>query len=228
MSNRTTKILKSFFTLLTPILLITATVRLLTTDQYLAFEYSKPGFPKDELGFADRQRFILASTNIHYVLAHLPNDELSKQSLNGIPVYSPREVSHMADVREVFRWILLVGHVAFLLLVLIALFLWRKGERQALGSGIQTGGLLTSAIIFFIGLSAIFAWQAWFNTFHLLFFKSGSWLFSYSDTLIRLFPVEFWFDATMTISILSLLGGITMALVGRQWRIALIRIPQSF
>ncbi len=85
-----------------------------------------------------------------------------------------------------------------------------------LASAIQPGGLLTSGIILSIALLAIFAWQFWFETFHLFFFKPGSWLFSYSDTLIRLFPVEFWFDATLTISVFSLAGGLSLALIG--WR----------
>ncbi len=89
-----------------------------------------------------------------------------------------------------------------------------------LASAIQSGGLLTSGFILSIGLLAVFAWQFWFEMFHLFFFKPGSWLFSYSDTLIRLFPMEFWFDATLNISILSLIGGLIIALIGWQWRIA--------
>ncbi len=221
MSRRTNTILKLFLIFLMPILIITAAVRLLATDQYLAFEYNKAIFPPDPFGFTDHQRFILASTNIHYVRAHLPNDELSKQTLNGIPVYSPREVSHMANVQAVFKSVLLVGQVVFILLVLIAFTLWQKGQRWILGSAMQWGGVLTSGIILFIGIFAVFARQSWFDTFHLFFFKPGSWLFSYSDTLIRLFPVEFWFDATLTISLLSLIGGLTIAFVGWQWQIAI-------
>ena len=79
MPSRITQTLKLFLTLLIPILVITTTVRLVATDQYLVFEYSKENFPSDPYGFTNQQRFILASTNIHYVRAHLPNDELSKQ-----------------------------------------------------------------------------------------------------------------------------------------------------
>jgi integral membrane protein (TIGR01906 family) len=108
----------------------------------------------------------------------------------------------------------------------MGLFLWGRGERQ-LASAIQPGGLLTSGIIVFIGPLAVFAWQFWFSTFHLFFFEPGSWLFSYSDTLIRLFPVEFWFDATLTISLLSLIGGLFVALIGWQWRIVIIKATQK-
>jgi len=128
----------------------------------------------------------------------------------------------MADVQAVFQSVLRVWHATFVLLLLMGLILWQQGERQTLASAIQSGGLLTSGIILTIALLALYAWQFWFNTFHLFFFKPGSWLFSYSDTLIRLFPVEFWFDATLTISVFSLAGGSLLALIGWLGKRALI------
>lgn len=209
-----TQILKLFTVALVTIFIVGGAVQLLATDPYLTFEYSKASFPPDPFGYTQQQRFILASTNIHYMRAHLPSDELSKQFLNGVPVYNPREVSHMADVQAVFQSVLRVWQVAFILLILTSFILWKKGEREALMSAIQSGGLLTSGIILSIALLAIFGWQFWFETFHLFFFQPGSWLFSNSDTLIRLFPVEFWIDATLTISAFSLAGGLLLALVG--------------
>lgn len=220
MSDRTTKILKFFFTLLIPVLIMTAAVRLLATDQYLAFEYGKATFPPDSFGFTSQQRFILASTNVHYVRAHLPQDELAKQTLYGVPVYNAREVSHMVDVRSVFQFVLVTGQIAFILLVLIGLLLWSRGQQQTLPTALQRGGLLTCGIILLIGLTAAVAWQSWFNTFHLLFFKPGSWLFLYSDALIRLFPDKFWFDSALTISGLVLVGGLLATIFGWRWKIS--------
>lgn len=223
-----TKILKVIIVLVIPILLIFGSARLLATDTYLNFEYGKSSFPSDAYGFTPGQRFILASTNIHYVRAHLPNDELSKQTLNGVPVYKEREVSHMADVQSVFQTLLRVWQFAFILLLLLAFVFWQRGEGKVFVSAIQSGGLLTSGIIGTIALMALLAWQTWFDLFHRSFFVEGSWLFSYSDTLIRLFPINFWFDATLTISILSFIGGLLMVLIGRQWRIAIEQPPRSY
>ena len=216
MSGRLNLILKLLMILLIPIFIISTAARLLATDSYLAFEYGKTSFPPDSFGYTQQQRFILASTNIHYVRAHLPNDELSKQTLNGVPVYNSREVSHMADVQAVFQSVSRVMQVTFILLILLGFVLWKTGEQKAFASAIQSGGLVTSGLILSIALLAVFGWEFWFNTFHLFFFKPGSWLFSYSDTLIRLFPVEFWFDATLTISAFSLTGGLLLALIGWQ------------
>ena len=76
MPNRLTQILKLLIILLIPVFIFSGAARLLATDSYLAFEYSKASFPPDSFGFTDQQRFILASTNIHYVRAHLHIDEL--------------------------------------------------------------------------------------------------------------------------------------------------------
>lgn len=225
MPGRITTILKLLIVLLVPILVIGAAANVLATDSYLTFEYGKTSFPPDSYGFTRQQRFILASTNIHYVRAHLPSNELSKQTLNGVAVYNAREVSHMADVQAVFQSVLRVWQASLILLLLLGFILWRNGKQAALASAIQSGGRLTAGLILAIALLALFAWPFWFNMFHLVFFKPGSWLFSYSDTLIRLFPAEFWFDATLTISALSLIAGLIAALAGRQWRTARIKAP---
>ena len=222
------RVLKTLLVLLIPILLVLGSALVLASDAYLAFEYGKTSFPPDSYGFTLQQRFILASTNIHYVRAHLPNDELSKQTLNGVTVYNEREVSHMADVQSVFQAILRIWQFAFILLLLLGFVFWQTGEGKAFISAMQSGGLLTSGIIGTIALMALFAWQTWFDLFHRFFFVEGSWLFSYSDTLIRLFPIKFWFDATLTISLLSFIGGLLLVLIARQWRIAIEQPPRRY
>lgn len=204
--------------LLIPILVIGSAVRLLATDQYLTFEYGKSSFPPDPYGYTQRQRFVLASTNIHYIISHLPSDELSRQTMNGVPVYNAREVEHMADVLKVFQSVMQVWQIASFLLVLMVYILWHKREHAVLALAVQSGGVLTVALVGSIALLALFAWQVWFDNFHLIFFEPGSWVFSYSDTLIRLFPIKFWLDATLTISLFSLAGGLLLAFLGGRGR----------
>lgn len=217
MSSRLTKTLQLLIILLVPILIVFTATRFLTTDRFLAFEYGRTGFPPDPYGFTERQRFVLASTNVHYVLAHLPEDELAKQTQDRVPVYSLREVSHMADVRAVFLFVMRTWQGSIILFILTGLTLWQKGRRKELVSAIRSGGILTTALIGFIALLALFAWQSWFENFHILFFEPGSWLFSYSDTLIRLFPLQFWMDATFIISTISFIGGLLFVIIGWRW-----------
>lgn len=226
MSNRLIKVLQLLIILLIPVLIILGGARFLATDRYLAYEYGKAGFPPDPYGFTQRQRFILASTNIHYVRAHLPNDELSRQTMLGMPVYSAREVSHMADVRAVFQSVWRAWWIASIVILLSGFVLWRNGERAALAAALQSGGILTVALIGSIALLALFAWQVWFDNFHLIFFEPGSWLFAYSDTLIRLFPLQFWMDATFMLAAISFIGGSLLAFLGWRWRRSVISVTQ--
>lgn len=222
MPTRVPAMFKPLIVLLLPILVIGGSVNLLATDQYLALEYAKASFPADPFGFTQQQRFELASSNIHYVRAHLPHDALTRQTLNGNPIYNSREISHMADVRGVLQSVMRIWWFVVGLLILMGSTLWQTKERHVLVAAIRSGGLLTSGMILSIAGLAIFAWQFWFELFHLFFFNPGSWLFSYSDTLIRLFPVEFWFDATLTFSLLSLSGAVLLTWLGWQGRRALV------
>jgi integral membrane protein (TIGR01906 family) len=216
LDERVNKVLKSLLIFLIPVIVVLGSVSLLTTDSYLTYEYGKLNFPADAYGFTPEQRCIMASTNVHYVQAHLPDNELAKQTLNGVPVYNEREVSHMADVQAVFQSILRLWQFALFLSVIVGLALWKNGQRLLFWSGVQWGGIVTSGLILIISFLAYFGWQTWFELFHRLFFLPGSWLFSYQDTLIRLFPMQFWFDATLTISFLSFTIGALLALLG--WR----------
>ena len=51
-----------------------------------------------------------------------------------------------------------------------------------------------------------------FAGFHSLFFEGDSWLFYFSDTLIRLFPIRFWQDAFLWAAVIALGGGVALGL----------------
>jgi integral membrane protein (TIGR01906 family) len=71
-------------------------------------------------------------------------------------------------------------------------------------------------IVVTIVLAAIVNWDFFFTTFHTMLFESGTWRFAYSDTLIRLFPEQFWFDAALLIGGLTTL--IALLLLFAMWR----------
>ena len=49
-----------------------------------------------------------------------------------------------------------------------------------------------------------------FVAFHQVFFDPGTWIFLWSDTLIRLFPERFWRDVFIYVGVLSLAGGLAL------------------
>jgi integral membrane protein (TIGR01906 family) len=92
--------------------------------------------------------------------------------------------------------------------------LWARfgGWWQEYLRGLWRGGWLTLALVVVLGgFAAVSFWQ-FFTVFHELFFSGGSWLFLYSDTLIRLFPLPFWQDAFLFAGVLDVLGGLALGL----------------
>ena len=209
-------LLKYLITLLIPFLLVLGVVQILFTNQYLQFEYSKNSFPADSFGFDQAQRLEYASANVRWIREGQPIEALASQRLGDQSLYNQRELKHMQDVQDVFlttRWIWRIALGLFILTGLF--FVYRKNALQELAQGLKIGGLLISGLVAVIGLLAVIAWQFWFVAFHKIFFAPGSWTFNTFDTLIRLFPEKFWFDAALTISLLSLIGGLGIALLGR-------------
>lgn len=215
------KSLKLILILTLPLFLLLGSVRLLASDQYLAFEYGKSNFPPDTYGFTTSQRLTIASATLRFVRENLAVDALSSQVFDGIPVYNSRELIHMLDVQKVYQSVWRVWQMVFLLILLTGFLLWRVSDRFTLPSAIQAGGLLTSGLIFALGLLAVLAWQGWFTAFHQVFFVPGTWQFPYSDTLIRLFPEKFWFDTVLTLLGVSLIEGLLLAFIGWRWRLSL-------
>jgi len=216
MQKKTVQILKILTIILVPLIIVPAVVRLLTTDQYLAFEYGKSDFPKDMFGFDQSQRFSHASDNLRYIVEDRPPAFLADQKHGDAPLYDPREVSHMQDVQNVFRGVWNLWEYASVLFFICILALTLvDGGRKLIAASLKTGGLVTVGLFALVGIGAAVALQAGFVLFHRFFFVEGSWLFNFTDTLIRLFPQQFWFDSAVTVSSLSLLGGFLVYIVGR-------------
>lgn len=211
MSPTIVRILKFALVLAVPYLLVIGAVRLLVTDGYLSIAYARAGFPPDPFGFTTAERLDYASANFRYVREALPLAALADARRDGALRYNARELKHMQDVQAVFQavwagWLVVLG----LSLAGVVTLGRRRETRLRLLEAIRSGGLLTAGLITVVGALAVLAWRAWFVAFHQVFFAAGSWTFAISDTLIRLFPERFWFDAALTIAGLSSIGGATL------------------
>lgn len=195
--------------LLVPVVIVLTSTRLLLTPLFVSIEYNMPGFPADPYGMTQAERLQYAPLALDYLL----NDEdisfLGEQTFDdGTPLYNQRELSHMHDVKVLTQQALKVWVGTLLALAGISIAAWRLGLLAELRAALAQGGALTVALILallvLIGLS--FDWL--FTEFHGVFFEGDSWLFLYSDTLIRLFPLRFWQDVFLALGGLSLLGGV--------------------
>ncbi len=212
------RILSLLVTLAVPMLLVLISIRLLTTETYLRLEYTKPDFPPDEYGFTIEDRLHYGPYAVQYLTSNAGIDYLASLTFpNGAPFFNERELDHMLDVKKVMQIAFAALGVTLFLFALNVVVLNRSpGGRQALRQGLFSGGVLMLVILIGLVLYVVIDWDAFFTRFHEMFFSEGSWQFSFSDSLIRLYPVRFWQDAALTIGGLSGLGALLL-MVGTWW-----------
>lgn len=199
-------VLEHFVTATLPVFLVLSGVRIVMTERFVRFEYNRPGFPEDPFGFTKEDRLKYAPYTVRYLLNDKRISYLGDLTFdNGSPLFEESELHHMQDVQKVARGALTLHTVlSFVLAGAILALAWRRETRLALRSGLAQGGIFTFFLIFGAAVLVFTSWNFAFESFHRIFFKGNSWEFSTSDTLIRLFPQQFWFDATLFIGTLTL------------------------
>lgn len=191
-----------------PVILLVLAVRAVASPLFLWVEYNRPGFPGDGYGFSTDDRMTYGS----YAVDYLSNwagprylGELVDRS--GDRLFEGGEVSHMADVKLVILSAFGAG-VLLILLSLIAVLYLRRRSPGGVRRGLFAGSIITLVIIISLGVLAVLGWEQFFAQFHSVFFASGTWTFSLQDTLIRLFPAQFWVDGGIVIAGLVLLASL--------------------
>ncbi len=205
-------LLSLLVTILIPIFLLMLGVRILLTPTCPEVEYRTPGFPEDSYGFTQAERLQWSKISIEYLVNDAGPEFLGDLTFDdGTPLYKDSEVSHMVDVKVLVKFGLRLWAWATGLLVVLGV--WAKFGKwwQAYLLGAKRGGQLTLALTLILGTLASINFWAFFEQFHHLFFTGDSWIFYYSDTLIRLFPMRFWRDAFLMEGIIVVGGALALA-----------------
>jgi len=193
-------------TVLFPVVVVFTCVRLLLTPLFPAVEYRVPGFPDDPYGFSQADRLKWSEVSIEYLLNGKTQEYFSAYQLqDGSPLYNDRELSHMDDVKVLVQQGLFIYTIVWISILTCSFLLFLMKHTGYIWKGLRAGGWLLIFIINAIILSIALDFSAFFTWFHTLFFLGDSWIFYYSDTFIRLFPLRFWSDAFIDVSILSLI-----------------------
>jgi len=212
-----TVIKKGFSALVTltiPVIISVLSIHILLSPIFTNLEYRRPGFPEDNYGFTTAERLEFGNQTRSYLISNDTLDDLQQLVFeNGDPIYIERELTHLEDVKTVLQGVLRVFYGAAAVFVLGGLIARMRGWQEIYLNAIYLGGKITAGLLVTILLLTLVSFQALFTNFHLLFFEGGSWLFFYSDTLIRLFPVQFWQDIFLVFGILTLAGGILLGWV---------------
>ena len=201
------KILQVLVTISTPFIFLMFAVRVMLTPLFLQVEYNLPGFPADPYGFTREQRLYFSKISVDYLLNNEGIEFLQNQKIDeGTPLYNARELSHMLDVKILVKNMLAAWSGLLLIWLLLLVLAWRGKWLLDFLLAVSNGGWLTLGLILFLLTAVLVDFDGLFTAFHHLFFEGDTWLFYYSDSLIRLFPMRFWRDAFI------LTGGITILL----------------
>jgi integral membrane protein TIGR01906 len=212
--------------ILIPLALIGLSIRVLLSPIFYKTEYNMPYFPPDEYGFTKADRLKWAPYAVNYLVNNADISYLGDLKFDdGTPLYNERELSHMKDVKRVTQGALRAWFISLAVLVLLGVWAWFG--RFAAGPqwwdtyrlGLMRGGWLMVGLAVTIGLVVVVGiavnpnvFDTFFIAFHSLFFEGDSWIFLFSDTLIRLFPIRFWQDAFLWAAVIALGGGAALGL----------------
>ena len=204
--------LRIVLTVALPFVIVLSNVRLVLLPWFSTFEYSRTGFPSDPYGLTTAERKVHARRAVDYLLNASGIEFLSEQRFaDGTLLYNERELRHMQDVKVVVRIVMWVWRVTTVLALISGLALAREsGTRSLLRVPLMIGATIVVLILAGLLFYLVLNFSSFFTNFHRVFFESGTWTFSYSDTLIRLFPVRFWSDVALLIAGTSLLEGLLL------------------
>jgi integral membrane protein (TIGR01906 family) len=210
-------VLRTLIIICLPVALVLTNVRLIMSNAYLRYEYGKPDFPPDTFGFSQADRLRYAPIALAYLFNSAGIDFLGNQTFpDGTPQYNQRELKHMADVKVVTRGAMTVWIITGLIILASVVLLGGRPEtRPALRGGLVGGSVLVVGILVVLVLYILINFNTFFVQFHEIFFTGNSWLFEWSDTLIRLFPLQFWSDAFTIIGVATIVEGVVIG--GLAW-----------
>lgn len=197
--------------ILFPVAMIFIGILFMLTPVFLIIEYRMPGFPDDSYGFSLKDRLKWAGLAQQYLVNDSGVEFLANLKFSdGSDLYNERELSHMKDVKRIIKPVLWFGFVSWILLVGFSIFSYRGKKKWEKGFllALRKGGYLTIILIIIIGVLAASNFWDFFTVFHGLFFVGDSWLFYYSDTLIRLFPLRFWQDVFIMVGVIAIVGSL--------------------
>lgn len=217
---RRSKWIQWLLALALPVLLLAGNLRLVTGHWFVEWEYRRPGFPSDPFGLPLEERLRLARVCQDFLASNADISLLAELELpNGQPAFNARELRHMADVQDVYWSLTIAGVIAALLWIGVSTALIASGRGYPLiPAALFSGSVFTVGLLAAVASFMMLSWGRFFTAFHRLFFEGDTWIFPPSDTLIRLFPIQFWIDVAALLVGLLLIQSLLAGAAGWLWR----------
>jgi len=136
-------------------------------------------------------------------------------------LFNAKEIAHMKDVKTLVRgvYVLALVSAAYLLAMILVGFI-RQGRlfTPPLAKRLAGGGGLTLAMLALFGTVAAFGFDSLFVKFHEISFANDFWqLDPRTDYLVRIFPDNFWFDATMWVAVRAIVGALVITVASSSY-----------
>ena len=205
-------LLSAIIVVFLPVAIVLSNLRIFINPWFPIYEYTRVGFPEDLMGMDNETRSRLAVNSVRYLVNNADISYLSQdRDQFGNIIYNDRELDHMEDVKFVVGRVLGVWKISLVMVIGAFIWLYLKPDTDDIikqsvkhGSGV--------IIVCILGLLAyiLINFDSFFTTFHQIFFERGTWTFSYTDMLIRLFPPKFWSDIAIFIAATSLFEGLLL------------------
>ncbi len=209
--------LRALVAVILPVFLLMTAIRLVMNPVYPQIEYHMPGFPADPYGFSLQDRLHWSRYAIDYLLNGAGISFLGNLTFpDGSQLFNQRELSHMLDVKVLVQHMITWWWILLGALIVLAIWAWRGKWLNKFLLGLSTGGWIAVGLVAAILMGVATNFSGLFTAFHELFFTGSSWLFYYSDTLIRLFPMRFWSDAFILVGGFTLVVGALFGYFGRK------------
>ncbi len=209
MRSFVTRLAAVAFVIALPVLLITSNVRFLLSDVRISHDALRDhdaagttGIPLAELDRAAGE-----------IIDYFENDAETLRivvSRNGQeePLFSEREIQHMADVKTLVRAVYRVNEVtlAIVLGYIACAVLWAR-ERSIRGlAKLSVAGVAAGfASLAVVGAFALTGFDQTWNRFHRIAFSNDLWqLDPDTDRLIQMYPEPFWESATYLAGVMTL------------------------
>lgn len=187
-----------------PILLTLLVVRFAFTESFVEFLYARVELPPDPMPYD--LRLNIAKMGLRAVLSEKGMEEFKNSGL-----FNEREIRHMQDVKKLLD--------VFFTFLYAGLPLWLAGllslkRTEEIGRVLFWGALVFEAFVLFIVISSVLNYEWLFEAFHNLFFDPYSWRFRNEDMLLRVYPMDFWFKATIYSALIAFCVNLILQVVG--------------
>jgi Gpi18-like mannosyltransferase len=198
--RRISSVLSWLVTILTPLILLGISMDLLLTPAFIRVQYAMPYIPAGQYGFDKSERFQWASQAMDYLSNDRQTQYLDRLEFrDGSPVFNQREISILDDAKKMVQKIFQYWYLSLAAALILGLLAWIGDWLPEFRNGARQGGWVTIGVAVILAVVSVITKN----------FNPAAYLQN-TDTLQRLFPVNFWRDSFLFVLFCLGAGGVLL------------------